>query len=161
MFDAFILSLYLILGLFIILGYVYSIRKESQSDLWTNKGTNFLTNRPKLVYGYLFMITLSFLSGIYLIYYLSTVEKTLPEEILITLGSIFLLFFSVVWAWYPFYYPKWILFMVALGSMMILIGISLQFNNSLLNILAITAAIILFIQTFFFDFLLWSSIIKF
>lgn len=102
------------------------------------------------------MIILSSMSGMYLMYFYSTNKN---NGSLLYSGLLFLLVFSAIWAWAPYYKEKIVLFMVALGSFILLINNSIKFENNTEHIIAIVACVILFVQTFGFDFMLWSGVI--
>lgn len=108
------------------------------------------------------MIIISYLFGIYLIYYLTITEKEKTDGILIYTGSILLLFFSTLWAFKPFYYNKFVLFMVFIGALLLLSGICINDNEEPedpFKISAIVAVVILCIQTGLFDGLIWTGIV--
>lgn len=153
--DYKILSMYIIFGLLIIIGYSQLTMGE---DLWTNKGKNIVKNHKSLKRVYQAMIILSTISGIYLIYYLSTVKKDKTDDILIYIGSLLLLIFSSVWAYNPYLYSRFVLGIVALGSILILAGVCIGGNTQEpLKKIAITATCIIMIQTTIFDFLIWTG----
>lgn len=157
--DYSILSIYIIFGFLIIVGYSIMIKKYAgdSTDIWTNKGNN---NIYKIKIPYILMILFSFIAGIYLIYYFTVVSKNETDKILIYTGSIILLVFSVVWAFFPFYYNKIILAMVAFGAILILAGICVnsESNDSPKKIIAIIASILLVIQTLL-DAIIWTGLI--
>lgn len=142
------LMLFIIFGIIIISGYINSIIKGI--DLWNGINNNFLRKI------YIFMIILSSMSGMYLMYFYSTNKN---NGSLLYSGLLFLLVFSAIWAWAPYYKEKIVLFMVALGSFILLINNSIKFENNTEHIIAIVACVILFVQTFGFDFMLWSGVI--
>lgn len=166
-FNQNILSMYLVFGFIIILGYIRLARKMDSDTLWSNYGKNMITKkRPCLKGLYIFMIFLSVIAGIYLIYYFAS-DKTGKSgdtyETLIYVGSTFFLAYSMVWAFKPFHFSKTALFLVAAGAAIILSGIII--NEERLNdprkAVAIAAGSLLVFHTFFFDFLIWNGIIKF
>jgi hypothetical protein len=164
--DYKILSLYMVFGFFIILGYGIMVkkywRKGTSSDIWTNKGINMITKKSSLKYAYMLMILLStFLAGPYLIYYLTTTTKSDTNEILIYVGSVIFLVCSAIWAFFPFEYNRIILGLVAVGAILILTGIALNSEdpNDPKKAIALAAISILVVQTFFFDFFIWTGIL--
>lgn len=164
--DYKILSIYILFGLLILIGYILmtiKYTKQDSSEIWSNQGKNMITSQSKLKYIYITMIILSFLSAIYLIYYLSTTPKEYTDEILIYVGSVIFMVCSTVWAFKPFYYSNIILGFVALGAILILSGIlsNSQDIKEPKKIVAILTTIILIIQTFIFDFIIWNGFIKF
>jgi len=160
--DYIILSIYLVFGILINAGYGKMIYDGNSSELWSNKGTNRIMNNEVLKNFYIFMIIISYLFGIYLIYYLTITEKEKTDGILIYTGSILLLFFSTLWAFKPFYYNKFVLFMVFIGALLLLSGICINDNEEPedpFKISAIVAVVILCIQTGLFDGLIWTGIV--
>ncbi len=160
--DYIILSVYIVFGFLIMMGYglmIVKYGKTTNSDIWTNKRKNSVL---KIKYVYLFMIMLSFIAGPYLIYYLVTTPKTETDEILIYVGSVIFLVCSTVWAFWPFEYPKIILGFVAIGAILILTGICVnrQNPNDVKKILALMASSIIVLQTSLFDFAIWNGILK-
>jgi hypothetical protein len=140
------LILFLIFGTLIISGYINSYIKGI--DLWN--GINNITLRNI----YIAMILLSTISGIYLIHFYTTSQIKHPT--LLYSGLLFLLTFSTVWAWAPYYHEKIILLLVSIGPLLLLINNSIEFESSPKNIIALVACIILLVQTFGFDFMIWS-----
>ena len=152
--DYFILSLYIIIGLVIILGYIYNSVKIG-SGLWNGINNKIL----KTIY--VIMISLSFIFGLYLVYFFTTNEYI--NKPLLYSGILILLLFSCIWAWFPFVQSKLVLLCVSIGALLLLIEVILEVinNKDAYNITALIACIILFIQTFFFDFIIWNGIITF
>src|SRR4051812_16687925 len=115
MIDEKILSIYIIFGFFIIMAYMSMIIKYTQSnssEIWSNKGKNRIRSGSLLKYTYIFMIIISTIAGSYLVYYLTILEKNRTDEILIYTGSVIFLVFSCLWAFMPFDYSKFVLFIV-------------------------------------------------
>lgn len=167
--DYKLLSIYIVFGFFILVGYAFMIKKynKNSSDIWSNKNKNIISKKPMLKYIYIFMILLSFIATPYLIYYLVSIEKSETDEILIYIGSVFFIICSTVWAFLPFTYSGIILAGVAIGAILILAGVANnqpnqpnQPNKDLKN-LALASSSILVIQTFLFDFLIWNGFLKF
>jgi len=161
--DYRILVLYMVFGFFIMIGYSLMAIYGKPKDLWSNQGKNMVLDYPKFKYFYILMILLSFISAIYLIYYFTTLQKTDTDEILIYVGSVFFLFFSTIWAFRPFYSSKIVLGLVATGVILMLAGICINKDdpNEIKKIVAITASVILVIQTGFFDFVIWNGLYPF
>ncbi len=164
--DYKILSIYIVFGFFIMVGYVIMTKKylkNGSSEIWSNKGQNIILKHNWIKYSYLIMIFLSFIAGPYLIYYLTTVQKTEIDEILIYVGSVLVLVCSTVWAFFPFKYSKLILGSVAIGSILILAGISVNSEdpNDPKKIAALITSSIIVLQTCLFDFTIWNGILKF
>jgi len=162
--DYVILSMYLVFGFFIMAGYAIMIKKysgDNSIDIWTNEGKNIIANYANVKYVYIAMIILTFVAGIYLIYYLTVVSKNETDRILIYTGSALLLIFSVIWAFYPFLYNKFILAMVAFGAILILVGICInsESNSDPRKIVAIIAGTLLVIQTMS-DAVIWTGILN-
>jgi hypothetical protein len=164
--DEKILSVYVVFGFLVILGYIIMIYKNWGSKLgtamlWSNKGRNIILEKPILNYLYKTMIALSFVSGIYLVYYLTTFQKDDTVQKLVYIGSVIFLLYSLIWAYDPFnYYIKLSLGLVAIGSLLILSGISLnvsQGNKGPTDIVALVAITVLVIQSGLFDFLIWNG----
>lgn len=165
-FDHKILSLYIVFGFFIMMGYALMTIKyttKGSSEIWSNRGKNMILKRPVIKYIYILMIFLSFIAGSYLIYYLTTTSKTDTDEILIYVGSVVFLVCSTVWAFWPFEYSKIILGAVAIGSILILSGICVNTTDSKdsKKVVALTASSVILIQTVLFDFLIWNGLLKF
>jgi hypothetical protein len=153
--DKTVLSLYCVFGVIILIGYIYMIinKDKYNNSIW-NK---IKDNKMKKVY--MVMISLSFILGIYLVYFFTTTDNK-NKDLLYT-GLVLLLLFSSIWAWFPFIQSKIVLFFVSMGSLLLLInvGIELSKDRSPKVIFALIACIILFIQTFVFDFILWNGIV--
>jgi hypothetical protein len=162
--DYKILSLYIVFGFLILLGYGQMVLKGHSSELWSNKGQNIIGDHKWLKYLYICMILFSFISGTYLVYYLTTISKNHTDEILIYTGSVLLLVFSTLWAFKPFYkYIKIVLGLVFIGVILILAGICVNSDpiDEPKKIAALAACSLLLIQTGLFDFGFWTGIIKF
>jgi hypothetical protein len=176
--DTNILIIYGILGTLILIGYARMAMRNSGyiNSVWTNNGTNMIVNNNALKSIYTIMILLSVISGIYLIKYLYGSEQgALNKEsnIIIYVGSVIFLIPSVIWAFYPFWNSKIVLFTVLVGLVIILVGIvrnrmgvekglGNDAEKDQLNYrLAIVATSILIIQAGLFDFLIWNGIINF
>jgi predicted neutral ceramidase superfamily lipid hydrolase len=161
--DYKILAIYLVFGFFIMVGYSLMAKYGNPKDLWSNKDKNIVLNYPMIKYVYILMIFLSFLSGIYLIYYFTTLQKTNIDEILIYVGLVFFLVFSTFWAYWPFKYSKTVLGLVAAGAILMLAGICVNKDdpNEIKKTMALLASSILVLQTGVFDFGIWSGLIKF
>ncbi len=165
--DYKILSLYIVFGFFIMIGYGLMIKKyptNTNSVIWSNKNRNIILNHKLIKYTYLFMIFLSFVAGPYLIYYLTTNQFiTDTNEILIYVGSVLFLVCSTVWAFFPFECSKIILGFVAIGAILILAGICTneQDPNDPKKIAALLAISIIVLQTSLFDFAIWNGIYPF
>ena len=140
------LILFIIYGIAIISGYINSYIKSI--DLWNGIYNKTLRNT------YIAMILLSTMAGIYLMYFYTT--NPIEHPILLYTGILFLLTFSTIWAWAPYYNEKLILLLVSIGPLLLLINNSIEFESSPKNIIALVACIILLIQTFAFDFMIWS-----
>lgn len=149
--DLIVLLLFIVFGIIIILGYVNVLPKQGDK-IWNNVREKNLRTFYKV------MVSLSFLAGAYLVYFFTTHNNN--YKILLYTGLSFLLFFSSIWAWKPFYHNKLILFLVSIGSFLLLINTSMEFNKSIniKIIVALMSCLILFIQTFIFDFFIWNGI---
>ncbi len=160
--DIKILSIYITFGFLVIFAYLLLLKNGNYSKLWSNNGRNMLQKYRKIKYVYSTMICLSLVAGIYLVYYLSTILKDDMSEILIYIGSVLFLVFSTLWAFFPFYYSKIVLFIVFVGSVLILAGISVGISViKPVDIVALISIIIIVIQTGFFDLGLWNGLIPF
>jgi phage shock protein PspC (stress-responsive transcriptional regulator) len=168
--DYNILSLYVVFGFLVVLGYIIMAIKYTKSgstEIWSNKGQNVILKegwKYRLVkYAYFVMIFLSFVFGAYLVYYLTTTQKEETDEVLIYTGSVLLLVCSTVWAFFPFECNKIILGAVAVGAILILAGISINSENpeEPKKIVALLGASIIVLQTSLFDFGFWTGLIKF
>jgi len=148
-----VLSLYIIFGIIIIAGYIYNTI-SSGKDLWNNVKNKHLKNVYKI------MIFLSFIFGVYLLYFFTFVKNENKE--LLYSGLILLLVFSSIWAWAPYYHNKIVLLLVSIGALLLLVNTSMQVSHSqnIKNAVALFACILLFIQTFVFDFIIWNGIGK-
>jgi len=166
--DYTLLFTYIILGFILVLLYIKMYVKSTNNqldDFWSNKNKNKILKSKHFKNFYIFMIFLSSISGLYLIYYLSTVNKTnnkskSKSKTLIYIGSFMLLLFSIMWAYNPFYYPVISLFGVFIGSLLIFIGI--YKNNNIMDnekIVALIASFILMFQTGLFDLIIWNGFI--
>ena len=163
--DYKLLSVYIVFGILILFGYGLMINKywkKGSYEIWTNKGKNILSKNSVMKKLYICMIFLSFISGGYLVYYLTSNTNTDISENLIYVGSVLFLVCSTVWAFKPFEYSKIILGSVATGSILILAGIAIDSNNASdsKKALALTASSVLVIQTVLFDFLIWTALLK-
>jgi hypothetical protein len=159
--DYKILTLYIVFGFFIMIGYMKMITKKGNSEIWSNQKKNIILNYPFIKYIYIIMICISFIVSPYLVYYLTTTSKNQTDEILIYLGSVLFLVCSMVWAFNPFYLPKIFLGTVAIGAILILAGICVnsEADSETKKILALTASSIIVLQTSLFDFSLWTGLI--
>jgi hypothetical protein len=154
-----------IFGLLILIGYYGNfisgngvsrmVSKYSIDKLWSNNGKNIIGKNSWLKKLYMFMILLSTISTLYLMYYMTITPAY--NEILRYVGILLFLLFSLIWAYDPFYRSKIVLFMVSLGVAMMFIDI-LMFQGFKGN-LALLAGIILLLQSFVFDFIIWNGII--
>jgi membrane-bound ClpP family serine protease len=126
-------------------------------ELWTNKNKNSIHGPLRWVYKIL--LTISFVSGLYLIWYM---YKFCPKnDAVIYTGSVLLLLFSIVWAFRPFFYSNVILGLVFIGAILILAGIvDIARTLKTVDVIAIVAACILVIQTGLLDFGVWTGNIK-
>ncbi len=151
-----ILIMYGLMGSLIIIGYIMMMTNKNADEIWSNKGSNIILTSKGLLTIYKIMITLSFIAGLYLIFYL---YKACPKyNIIIYTGSVFLLLFSTIWAFNPFFYSKFVLGLVFIGSVLILAGICLL--NDIFDIYKIAALVsisILVVQTGLFDFGIWTG----
>lgn len=149
--DIIVLLLFIIFGIIIMSGYANVLPKQGDK-IWNNVGDGNLRTFYKI------MIFLSFLAGVYLMYFFTTHNNN--YKILLYTGLSFLLLFSSVWAWKPFYYNKLVLFLVSVGSFMLLINTSMEFNKKVNTkiIVALVSCLVLFVQTFIFDFFIWNGI---
>jgi predicted neutral ceramidase superfamily lipid hydrolase len=159
--DYKIFSVYIIFGLLIMIGYCKMIMspKNVTDKIWNNQGKNMLSKNKWLKIIYMMMIVISFIAGIYLIYYLTTTPKEQTDEILIYTGSVIFLVFSTVWAFRPFYLSKLILTLVFIGSILILAGICENSTNNTEKIIALVASSIILVQTGLFDLVIWNGIV--
>lgn len=151
--DKIVLSLFVIFGIIILSGYIYMIvNYKKYKNLWNN------VRNINLKRIYITMIALSFMFGIYLLYFFTTNKNKYPY--LLYTGLVLLLLFSSIWAWKPFFYNKIILFFASFGTFLLLINTSLEISNdqSAKKISALFACILLFVQTFVFDFIIWNGI---
>jgi len=164
-FDHKILSLYILFGFFILLGYYIMFSKFKKDELWTNQNKNIISKYPKFKYVYLCMILFSFISGIYLIYYFTTTNFSETEKILIYVGSVLFLAYSLTWAFFPFSNSKTVLGFVTIGAILMLTGICINYDTNTddtigpIKVIAITASSIILLQTGFFDFVIWNGLI--
>ena len=161
--DQKILAIYLTFGLLIIVGYT-SMIKNYKPALWSNNNKNVILKIKPLKYIYFAMIFICSISSIYLIYYLTDIEKSTTDEILIYTGSVIFLVFSTVWAFFPYTASVFVLACVAIGTILILAGIGINQKHLPADnkkILALVAATILVIQTSVFDFGIWNGLVKF
>lgn len=134
-----ILSLFIIFGMIILTRYFYIFLKARKnfnyySQIWTNQGKNKLIGTLNTIYK--FMIILSFIAGIYIVYYLvtDTSLNTSLNTSLIYSGSVIFLVFSTFWALWPFKANKIVLFLVSVGVLLLLVGISLNYDkNNIFN----------------------------
>jgi len=168
-----ILSLYLVFGFLILIGYGLMVRnyyKNGSTDIWSNQGKNIITKHKLLKYIYICMISLSLIASVYLIYYLTNIPENNNDNdksmILIYTGSVIFLLYSTIWAFKPYYYSKFVLFMVFVGVVLFFSGILVNIDEngkfeSIENIIAILACCILIIQTGLFDFGIWTGLLKF
>ena len=148
--DVVVISLYIVFGVLILSGYGYMVYKGDYENLWTNDNQNMFTKGyGTMYYIYLLMIFLSMISGAYLVYYLTTNQDL--NKALVYTGSVFLLVFSMIWAFKPLWkINKFTLGLVAIGALCILIAVSMNYTQGdIQNSLAITAATILFTQLSF------------
>ncbi len=163
--DYKILSIYIVFGFLIMIGYGILTKKywKNGDVIWSNNGKNIILNQRWLKHIYLFMILLSFIAGPYLIYYITTTQKTDTDEILIYIGSVIFLVCSMVWAFRPFKCSKTILGFVAAGTVLILAGICTnnQDPSDPKKIVALIASLLLILQTGLFDFVIWNGIYPF
>lgn len=141
--------------------YVKSTNKQLD-DFWSNKNKNKILKSKHFKNFYIFMIFLSSISGLYLIYYLSktSLHTNNKSKTLIYIGSFMLLLFSIMWAYNPFYYSVISLFGVFIGSLLIFIGI--YKNNNIMDnekIVALIASFILMFQTGLFDLIIWNGFV--
>lgn len=143
------LILFIVFGFAIISGYINSYIKSI--DLWNGINNKTLRNT------YIVMIFLSTLAGIYLMHFYTT--SPIKHPTLLYTGLLFLLTFSTLWAWAPYYHEKIILLLVSVGPLLLLIDNSIEFERSPKTITALVACIILLVQTFGFDFMMWSHAI--
>jgi hypothetical protein len=150
--DKTVLSLYCIFGTVILAGYIRMIRSGDRS-IW-NKIKD--ARMKKL---YMAMIISSFIFGIYLVYFFTTSHNK-NKELLYT-GLVIFLLFSSIWAWFPFFQSKIILFLVSIGTLLLLINVGMEFDDdqSPEVIAALVSCIVLFVQTFIFDFVLWNGLL--
>lgn len=167
--DEKILSVYIVFGFLVVAGYLKMVyenwgNKLSTALLWSNNNQNTILEHAWSRMSYNIMIGLSFIAGIYLVYYLTTFQKDDTVQSLIYVGSVIFLVYSVVWAYSPFNKPQWTvkaaLGFVAIGAILIMSGISLnvsQGHKDPVDIVALVAIIILVIQTSFFDFFMWNG----
>jgi len=164
--DKKILSLYVVFGALIMFGYGLMVKKYTQSgsyEIWSNQDKNIIMKNTPVRYAYYVMIVLSFVAGIYLVWYLTTTSKNRTDEILIYTGSVVFLVFSTVWAFRPLYYSKLVLGMVAVSTVLILAGICVNSESETdpLKIGALVASSIVVLQTGLFDFGIWNGFVRF
>jgi len=165
--DEKILSVYIVFGFLIVMGYLKMIyenwgNKLGTALLWSNKNKNMILEKWYLRISYKIMIALSFAAGVYLVYYFTTFQKDDTVQTLIYVGSVIFLIYSLVWAYSPFNkYVSLSLGLVAIGSVLMLSGIGLNVSQGHKNptdIVALIAITILVIQSGFFDFWIWNGI---
>jgi len=159
--DYAILSMFIVFGTLIMFGYsrMFLASPEDQSKLWSNKSTNNIEEYGILRI-YQIMIFLSLIVGLYLVVYLTMNPAEKEENVIIRyIGVSLFLLFSFIWAIKPFLYSKFVLFMVVVGIVLILVSIANECIELPDDAIAITAASILVIQTFVFDYILWTGIL--
>lgn len=160
--DYGILSIYVVFGILIIVGYIKLVikYKKDNSKLWSNDGKNKILRYKWLKYLYMVMIFISFVATIYLIYYLTSKRLNQIDKILIYLGSVIFLSCSLIWAFRPFMYSKIVLGFASIGTLIILAGISDNISKNYLGTedsLALISILIVIIQTGIFDFIIWNG----
>jgi hypothetical protein len=140
------LLLFIFFGTFILIGYA-----KLSKNIW-----NGITGSLKKLY--IFMILLSFISGAYLLYFFTVREY--ENVTLLYLGLCLFLGFSLIWAWAPYYHERIVLLLVAIGSYILLMYVNREYDKSLIDNLAVIACSILFVQTFLFDFAIYTKFIN-
>lgn len=166
------LSMFIILGTVLMITYYFCYKTAGKIKYWTNNNKNILKYNDNYVRAYTFMIMVATLAGLYLMYYLSfeIPNKTIfndsydKSKYIIHIGVLLLIGFSVIWvpsimAKEPFI-TNIGLFIAAIGAIILLISLSSIKNKNTKDNLAIAMITILVIQTFFFDFLIWTNLIK-
>ena len=179
-------ELFVFIGIPLLIQYfsVFFKKPEEINNLWSNNGSNIITNKQWLKSLYKFSIILSVLAGLYIFGYLASDNYAYDYDTIFT-GLLFLLFFSFLWL--PSFYSGYkklntfILLIVSLGALLIFIGIVSKHgynNTSIDNVEQITEgqitegqinhdvvfsfagffAFYLFFHTFVFDFVIWSGI---
>lgn len=158
--DQVTLGLFGAFGAVILAGYAWLLYKAYKksgfaSRIWGS------AKSPVLRKIYMVMIAASFVFGSYLVYFFTTSPGM--KEILYP-GLVLLLAASAFWAWFPFTLSKFVLAAVAIGALLLLVNSSLQLSSSPSNdpnktniIFAVVGCCILFVQTFFFDFMIWNG----
>ncbi len=166
------LLIFVILGIPLLAQYAsyFSMTDYDKNSLWTNNGTNLITNFPELKIPYMIMMFLSFIAGFYIVYYLvfriqnkqifgkdyNTSKYIIYTSILLLVG------FSLLWMPSFYLYSKAttsiILFTVSCSSIILLASLASFKIFEIEDIAAISAASILLFQHFFLDFIIWSLI---
>lgn len=146
------LLIYTILGLPLMAQYYSLTKTESIDKLWTNNNKNMYKgpNKDLFIGIHTISLILAFLSGVYLLYFLTYTDKKL-NKLLIYSGLLLFIGWSLLWV--PTLYTdinQIVLFGVGIGAFLTTIGLY-DIGGP-----AFIAAAFLFIHTFFFDFLIWS-----
>jgi hypothetical protein len=177
------LLIFVILGIPLLLQYLSVCLMPDINDLWSNTNNNnntknIIKEKPGLEIFYKITMTLSFLAGFYLVYYL--VAKIQNKEIFgnydqvgkyVIYGSLLTLVgFSLLWL--PCFYlsEKWVtsivLFIVSVSSLVLFVSLLTADNRSsasgskaakdVYDNVAIGCAFMLLFQHFIMDFCIWS-----
>lgn len=160
------LTIFLVLGLILLItySYIFRLNKTEYEALWTNNGTNKITNNNNLRTFNKISIFLATISGIFLLYYLTTTNINIfdlnTEDSNYTINTILLILIGFSILWIPSFYinfinTKFILFMVALASIILFISLLTIHRKNNIDNIAIVASFIIMFQTFVMDLILW------
>ena len=177
--DKIILTeLFILLGIPLLIQYFFHIKNSDSTEienLWSNNNKNIIkTNKTKIPY--IISIIISAICALYIYGYFMSNNNNKDGNNTIIAGFILLLGFSLLWLPYHFFqkdtnkYTAIVLLMVAFGSLLILIGCSVNIaNNGFINNdnsndgnkekdgMLIFSIVYLFFHTFFLDFLIWNG----
>lgn len=150
--DTLPLLIYTILGLPLMVQYYSLAKTENIDKLWTNNYTNIYEGPNKKLFINLHTISLilAFLSGLYLLYFLTYTNVKL-NKLIIYSGLLLFVGWSLLWV--PTLYTeinKIILLGVGIGAFLLSIGLYDVGGYPFI------ASLFLFFHTFFIDFLIWS-----
>ncbi len=166
------LSMFIILGIVLIVTYYFCYKTSDKINYWTNNNKNILKHNEKYVHAYTFMIIISILAGLYLMYYLSfeIPNKTIfnieysKSKYIIHIGVLLLIGFSILWVPSIITKQSFVtnigLFIAAIGAIILLASLISIENKNTKDSVAIAMITILVIQTFFLDFLIWTNLIR-
>lgn len=166
------LSMFIILGIVLMITYYFCYKTSDKINYWTNNNKNILKHNDNYIRAYKFMIIVATLAGLYLMYYLSfeIPNKTIfnipysKSKYIIHVGVLLLIGFSILWVPSIMAKESFVtnigLFIAAIGAIILLISLSSIKNKNTKDNIAIAMIIILVIQTFFLDFLIWTGLVN-